>query len=66
MRLAAAMALGQVAPEKYEAEYVKAQSDKEHIIQEWNAVNFGKALRANKTLIEALNSKRIDKAQKEK
>jgi hypothetical protein len=66
MRLAAAVAVGQVAPEKYADEYVKAQFDKEHIIQEQNAVNFGKDLRLNKKLVEALSAKRIDKAQKEK
>lgn len=66
MRSAAAVALGQVAPEKYAEEYVKAQFDKEHIIQEENAVNFGKALRTNKSLVDALSVKRVDKDQKEK
>ncbi len=66
MRLAAAVALGKVAPEKFADDYVKAQFDKEHIVQEANAVNFGVAVRENQKIVEALLAKRIDKDQKEK
>lgn len=66
MRLAAAVALGKVAPEKYADDYVKSQFDKEHIIQERNAINFGSAARENLKIVEALSAKRIDKDQKEK
>lgn len=66
MRLAAAVALGKVAPEKYADDYVKAQFDKEHIIQEQNAINFGSAPRDNAKRVEALLAKRVDKDQKEK
>jgi hypothetical protein len=66
MRLAAAVALGKVAPEKYTDDYVKSQFDKEHIIQEATAVDFGSAPRDNKKIVEALSVKRIEKDQKEK
>ena len=61
-----AVALGKVAPEKYADDYVKSQFDKEHTIQERNAINFGSATRENAKIVEALSAKRIDKDQKEK
>jgi hypothetical protein len=65
-RLAAVKALCRVLPEKYSEEALKAQGDKEHILQEWFAVYFGSATRENKKLVEFLSAKRVDKDKKEK
>jgi CheY-like chemotaxis protein len=72
MRLAAVKALGRVKPEAYTEEYIKAQTDpklageKEMILQEWAAINFGRATRTNDKLIELLSAKRVDRDKKEK
>ena len=66
LRLAALKSLAQVKPEAYQALYIKAQSDPEWVLTYQAAVNFGKAERTNKELLDLLNVKRIDKDKKEK
>ncbi|GMV79957.1 MAG: hypothetical protein AMXMBFR7_11410 [Planctomycetota bacterium] len=66
LRLAALKSLADVKPEAYADVYLKAQTEQEHVLQEWAAVNFGKHERTNKSLYEFLRSKRIDKDKKEK
>ncbi|MCZ7649151.1 MAG: hypothetical protein M5U26_28500 [Planctomycetota bacterium] len=66
MRLAALKSLADVQPEKFADVYLKAQTESEHILQEWAAIGFGRHERTNKELREFLRSKRVDREKKEK
>jgi len=66
LRKAALTALGAVNREKYTDLYLKAQTEKEHELQEEAAYNFGRAARENKSILEFLQTKRVDKDKKEK
>jgi CheY-like chemotaxis protein len=66
LRKAALTALGAVNREKYTDVYLKAQTEKEHELQEEAAYNFGRAPRESKTILEFLKTKRVEKDKKEK
>lgn len=67
MRLAALKSLGEVKPEAYQDDYLKAQLDeKEWELQFRSAINFGLHERQNKELYQFLREKRVEREKKEK